>query len=58
MQSRYNLDVIQMQFRCGLDEIYMQLGVVGEVGNKAISAFNSVEVEVEAELGKRMALSE
>ena len=27
-------------------------GVVGEVGNKAISAFNSVEVEVEAELGK------
>ena len=27
-------------------------GVVGEMGNKAISAFNSVEVEVEAELGK------
>ena len=26
-------------------------GVVGEMGNKAISAFNSVEVEVEAELG-------
>ena len=28
-------------------------GVVGEMGNKAISAFNSVEVEVEAELGKK-----
>ena len=27
-------------------------GVVGEMVNKAISAFNSVEVEVEAELGK------
>ena len=27
--------------------------MVGEIGSKAISAFNSVEVEVEAELGKR-----
>ena len=26
-------------------------GVVGEMRNKAISAFSSVEVEVEAELG-------
>ena len=26
-------------------------GAVGEMGNKAISAFNSVKVEVEAELG-------
>ena len=31
-----------------------RVGVVGEIGNKAISAFNSVEVEVEAELGNRM----
>ena len=27
-------------------------GVVGEMVNKAISAFNSVKVEVKAELGK------
>jgi len=27
-------------------------GVVGEVRDQAISAFNEVEVEVEAELGK------
>ena len=56
-----------MQYRCNKDVIlsyglvlYSYLtftdrvgvgGVVGEVGNKAISAFNSVEVEVEAELG-------
>ena len=26
-------------------------GVVGEMGDKAISAFNSVEVDVESELG-------
>ena len=32
-------------------------GVVGEMGNKAISAFNSVEVEVEAELGKIQKIS-
>ena len=31
-------------------------GVVGEIGSKAISAFNSVEVEVEAELGKNLPL--
>ena len=30
-------------------------GVVGEMGNKAISAFNQVEVQVEAELGKKQA---
>ena len=29
--------------------------MVGEIGSKAISAFNSVEVEVEAELGKNTA---
>ena len=31
----------------------MGWGVVGEMGNKAISSFNSVEVEVEDELGNR-----
>ena len=32
------------------------MGMVGEMGNKAIPAFNSVEVEVEAELGTDCAI--
>ena len=86
MQFRYNLDAIQIQFRCNIDVIQMLRcnrdviqtyslvlnsyltftdrvgvagwgGVVGDMGNKAISAFNSVEVEVEAELGKKTVYS-
>ena len=67
MQLRCSIDVIYMQFRCNkfVIQTYCLVwtlilllriglgwgGVVGEMGNKAISAVNSVEVEVEAELG-------
>ena len=46
---RYNFHATQMQLGCSLSAA--QMGVVGEMGNKAISAFNSVEVDVESELG-------
>ena len=58
MQFRCNKDVILT--RCLVLYSYLTFtdtvgvgwgGVVGEMGNKAISAFNSVEAEVEAELG-------
>ena len=59
MQIRCNRNVIQTY--CLVLHSYLTFsvrvgvgwgGVVGEMGNKAISAFNSVEVKVEAELGK------
>ena len=61
MQCRCNIDILEMLFKRISLVLYSYLtftdrvgvgGVVGEMGNKAISAFNSVEVEVEAELGK------
>ena len=60
MQYRCNIEALEMLYKRIASVLYSYLtftdrvgvgGVVGEMGNKAISAFNSVEVEVEAELG-------
>ena len=62
LQFRFNRDVNQTY--CFVLYSYLTFtdrvgvggwGVVGEMGNKAISSFNSVEVEVEDELGKSVA---
>ena len=67
MQLKFNLDVIQMQLRCLMQVILtiqqtkgksftFAVGWVVWISQiKAISAFNQIEVEVEAELGNKNA---
>ena len=60
MQYRCNIEELEMLYKRIASVLYSYItstdrvgvGLVGEMRNKAISAFNSVEVEVEAELGK------
>ena len=64
MQYRCNIEALEMIYKHIASVLYSYLtftdrvggGVVGEMGNKAISAFNSVEFEVEAALGNSLTL--